>query len=113
MKTPEELAKKYADKHALTGTGTIEKKCFLAGYQAAKEINSSNNSNGWISVKDGVPERRKGVLFLHRSYGHNIGFYDLECRKPGYEWFSMEWTDVPSAGVTHWMPLPQPPKEEA
>jgi len=37
MKTPEELAKKYADKHALTGTGTIEKKCFLAGYQAGYE----------------------------------------------------------------------------
>jgi hypothetical protein len=36
IKTPEELAKKYADKHALTGTGTIEKKCFLAGFELAK-----------------------------------------------------------------------------
>jgi hypothetical protein len=68
--------------------------------------------NGWISVKDRLPERRKGVLFIHRSYGHNIGFYDSEGRGPGYEWFSMEWIDVPSSGVTHWMPLPAAPEEE-
>lgn len=81
-----------------------------------EDVIAARSSKGilhnWISVKDRLPERRKGVLFLHRSYGHNIGFYDSECRKPGYEWFSMEWTDVPTAGVTHWMPLPSSPEDE-
>ena len=57
MKTPEQMAEEY-------GASPHEKDAFLAGYQAAMNSpgkpdgwNSSNNSNGWISVKDRLPTR--------------------------------------------------------
>ena len=49
----------------------------------------------WISVKDRLPEK--------------IGEHILVCYSDG--WVCDQYTPV-DAGVTHWMPLPQPPKGE-
>lgn len=116
------------------------RKDFLAGYQAARDqfgdtskvmnspedpdscehildmekmvdVNSSNNSNGWISVKDRLPEENQTVLIYtdkHETYMARI--YDN----------NEAWPISNSCGCcgseekfTHWMPLPQPPKEES
>ena len=59
----------------------------------------------WISVKDSFPEdERQMELFAVVRYGSkDNGFVD--CRR-----FCCDqcWLDD---GVTHWMPLPEPPKE--
>lgn len=56
----------------------------------------------WISVEDRLPER-EGMYLAHTSHGRTmICFYvDYYCNgKPDWE----------RHDVTHWMPLPKPPK---
>jgi Protein of unknown function (DUF551) len=91
--------------------------------------NSSNNSNGWISVKDRLPEDGTGWLTVYGSIP-NLRFFV----GPGYyDYAKKEWlsrflnyrartdaanlvTDqieyLPFEQVTHWMPLPKPPEEK-
>jgi len=109
---------------------------FLAGYQAAKDqfsdtskvMNSPEDSdscehildmskmvdvNGWISVKDRLPEYHLDVLFLQKG--------DCSCFV-GWRAEKDQWVDHSESGMhdkcikrgfTHWMPLPKPPREEA
>lgn len=97
----------------------------------------------WISVKDKLPESTKTVLCVGRKGKHQfVGFYtkgkdvevadhdgfgDNDCSdnskdycylKPG--WFEEEETPQSEydytychRNVTHWMPLPEPPKTES
>ena len=67
----------------------------------------------WISVKDRLPEEGEYVLCVLK--GFNYGGKIQVCKfvpadkfkdKPYFEHFR---NGFPS--VTHWMPLPQPPKE--
>jgi hypothetical protein len=80
--------------------------------------------SSWISVKDRLPELEQQVLVY--AVGKIDGFigdavYAL-CERyvfrffndsPGYETWSIPWdyfhTDYE---ITHWMPLPESPKEE-
>ena len=71
----------------------------------------------WISVKDRLPEDNVDVIVYavsnnggytivitfhtHKLYGLNI-----EGWAPPWQYFFMNYT------ITHWMPLPEPPKEE-
>ena len=71
----------------------------------------------WISVKDGLPEDDVRVLvcgnggdeshviaitqYTHRKYGYNIEGWIEPWQ---YFFYNYE--------ITHWMPLPEPPKEE-
>lgn len=62
--------------------------------------------NKWISIKDRLPERYKRVLVLTKFNMH------FEAHHHGEE--IPEWEDnncVPLDDITHWMPLPNPPKE--
>ena len=65
----------------------------------------------WISVKDHLPEEGKVVL----RYGNNIEKYEVDYivtfdeREPSYIWAGVLVDDY--LKVTHWMPLPEPPKE--
>jgi hypothetical protein len=131
-KTPEQMAEEYcASPH--------EKDAFLAGYQAAMnspekqdscehildmekmvDVNSSNNSNGWISVKDRLPEIPENdysnrVLLLRADRFIVIARIEKCVRfvRPLQEALIVE-TDNgdPIEEFTHWMPLPAPPKEE-
>ena len=52
----------------------------------------------WISVKDRLPEERKRVLV------YNEGGITIAWRDKG------EWDDI-FLTVTHWQPLPEPPKD--
>lgn len=66
-------------------------------------------SPGWISVEDQMPDIGQRILatdgmFVGEAYlrGHQKSFY-----RP----YEAEWNRVFDNPVTHWMPLPQPPKE--
>lgn len=66
----------------------------------------------WISVKDLLPESREDVLcvaFWHEKYQTQIGWYSS---------INNIWHIITPAGdkseieVSHWMPLPEPPKQK-
>lgn len=67
----------------------------------------------WINVKDKMPENRVTVLFCTEDVNTPAmiplqGFYDSVNKIwMGYLW-SQQRTDV-----THWMPLPEPPKKQS
>ena len=61
----------------------------------------------WISVKDGLPKNGKeGVLIALRW-----GEVDIGLCEDG-RWDSEFVNEYEDGEVTHWMPLPQPPKGE-
>ena len=61
----------------------------------------------WISVKDGLPESGKeGVLIALRWGEVDIGW----CEDG--RWRSEFVNEYEDGEVTHWMPLPKPPKGE-
>jgi hypothetical protein len=74
--------------------------------------------NGWISVKDRLPELRQEVLVWYDN-GYEVAYLQkFEPPKLQYPQFNnvemFEWCfgDFEDFDVTHWMPLPEPPKEE-
>lgn len=61
----------------------------------------------WISVEDRLPEEETEVLcYLGNALGKGIV---VAFRRHG-DWYFDGWK-CPT--VTHWMPLPEPPKEES
>ena len=156
MKTPEEMAEEFFENWQPEKPKYIRPKarqyalekvteCFLAGYQAAMnspekqdscehildmekmvDVNSSNNSNGWVSVKDRNPAVKTMVLVCHKNFGIQMGYLDENSVKPcRNHWIVYvreheEWTgnNIPKTGkyeyvnISHWQPLPAPPKEE-
>ena len=61
----------------------------------------------WISVKERLPEVYKTVL-TYGKHGVLVDYYSGEKSELGNPLFM-----IMGAKVTHWMPLPEPPKEDA
>jgi len=120
MKTPEELAEEYADTqhYDVDQEWSDSYRGFLAGYQAA--------APQWISVKDRLPEDSSFVVVwcckqLPLEVGNILMLAKFE--RPNWRdqptWLVVNGFDrhlkdgeYYSCIVTHWMPLPAPPKEE-
>ncbi len=85
---------------------------FQAGYKAAEELLTivGKKTSQWISVKDRMPKADDFCLV-------NTEFDRVRIAQ--YGWESWRFNDAysssehPKSYVTHWMPLPQPPKEES
>jgi hypothetical protein len=119
MKTPEELAEEFVNQED-TGSDTFAhglRNGFLAGYRAASELNSSNNSNGWISVKDRLPEADELVICFGRAFCQNGPSVEQGRYNKWGQWQNCEWDGCGGYEyfdeVTHWMPLPKPPEKES
>lgn len=64
----------------------------------------------WISVEERLPtDRLKKYLVAFRDAGGSI--VDMARYFPSDGWTCDNW-DVPQNLITHWMPLPEPPKED-
>lgn len=75
------------------------------------DVNSLNNSKSWISVKNEMPPKDMLVYFYAPKKGFypNVlfGFWDND------RWYvGGEVRPILSKDVTHWMYIPEPPKEE-
>ena len=80
----------------------------------------------WISVKDRLPKKDGAYLVTTNSFGdrqsvklrwfakdgENVDAYDLAGQKNVWYLYDIECGYVSIKTVTHWMPLPQPPKGE-
>jgi hypothetical protein len=67
----------------------------------------------WISVEERLPEDREHVLMRIPGYDLHEGLY---LTVTGFEYYDKAtkpwaWKNVDGL-VTHWMPMPKPPKEE-
>ena len=70
----------------------------------------------WISVEDRLPDQSGEVLVIASgSPQKNITLncaYELAEYDPYDGWIMEMWPEWEDAVVTHWMPMPQPPKGE-
>ena len=84
---------------------------FVAGHLLANGVTlqdvPDNDVGKWISVKDRLPEEFTNVLVcdVHDDY---VGKW--EYKRNGI--WDNEGFSFYSSDITHWMPLPQPPKGE-
>lgn len=83
------------------------------------------HGDGWVSVEERLPEENLEVLIVAKGWDKTPPYY-LGClhhMKPVTSWLtgitSAEsdwlihgWSYLRSPEVTHWRPLPEPPKEE-
>ena len=81
-------------------------------------------SNEWISVKDRLPKKNGKYLCYNIcliggigifSFAKNlkkVGINDFMFRKSGWYAYDSECGFYEVSNVTHWMPLPEPPKED-
>lgn len=88
-KTPEEMAEEYAELMSFDVRG--HQRGFLTGYKAAQQ---------WISVKDRLPDDGVEVIVVK----------DGKSYPAWHETGPFGWSV--GGKVTHWMPLPEAPKEE-
>lgn len=68
----------------------------------------------WISVKDRLPPWQGKKVLVVNGHG-DVRIYALWKREYGNKW---TWLDERGKfnhvnDITHWMPLPEPPKEES
>lgn len=68
---------------------------------------SDEASNSWISVQDKLPPLGQPVI-VYREYAWGEAKVEQGCRDLG-GWWRVYGTRTKR--ITHWMPLPQPPKE--
>lgn len=76
---------------------------------AADMLEQDAEKTSWISVKDRLPEDDATYLVYGRNgYGIVFAVYYGDG-----EWLTCDDLTNITRFVTHWMPLPEPPKEEA
>jgi hypothetical protein len=71
------------------------------------ELDRLKEANRWIPVTEKLPDEQQDVLIWFDRCGgdKDIGWYSTKRKA----WFVRSW--LLNYNVTHWMPLPEPPKE--
>ena len=69
----------------------------------------------WISVKERLPEEEMGCLVAYawngKYHARDVTTY-FKASNTGKLHWAIEFGSGQSIKVTHWMPLPDPPKEK-
>ena len=81
----------------------FEEAVYLADYLVKNGVTVQE----WISVKDGLPESGKESVLIGLRWGE----VDIGWCEDG-RWRSEFVNEYEDGEVTHWMPLPNPPKGE-
>ena len=78
-------------------------------YLADYLISNGVTVQEWISVNDRLPEEKVNcIVYYKHAYCDNDDYWAIGICFYDGDKFKMDW----SYKVTHWMPLPQPPKGE-
>lgn len=72
----------------------------------AGSLAGEKRKDEWISVKERLPERNQSVLVFAKNE-----IYALLYERNDKWWGEAGWATTEKWGITHWMPLPEPPKE--
>ena len=73
-------------------------------------INNGVTVQEWISVTERLPEETGRYLTANKRWDDKIDVFDLWF--DGGFWYIDDEDDMFDYEVTHWMPLPEPPKGE-
>jgi hypothetical protein len=93
----------------------IDANALLDAYDAAHKgppggarelIANAPTANGWISVKDRMPEQCDDYLINTKTFV-TVGWYNGDN-----EWIATDGSCYGDGYVTHWQEMPEPPKEE-
>lgn len=96
--------------------------CEIADHLIANGVTLDNHvsSSKWIPVTERLPEDDlvkdskvkliKVLVFYKNSMG--VPVVRTQIRQKGYRYHRDEWGWVKFEPITHWMPLPEPPKED-
>jgi hypothetical protein len=77
-----------------------------------EEQRETQDNNGWVSVNERLPEERfMAVLIFNASLPHYMQCVQQAAWFQQTGTFKIEATGEHTNDVTHWMPLPQPPKQ--
>ena len=112
----------YQSKNNNRHSGTIlrlshdnEHRHFLAMIDAAPTVDVSPDTK-WISVKERLPEVGEGYAVVVSGKPCRNVTLDNAIEMAAYDqdegWILEMWPEWTNANITHWMPLPEPPKEE-
>ncbi|EOG2812684.1 DUF551 domain-containing protein [Salmonella enterica] len=77
--------------------------------------NSPAIPDGWVSCSERMPDDKQYVWF----FGESRGFAGRDTLEGYYDWSRNKWWAVthigeePASKVTHWMPLPEPPRQDS
>jgi len=95
--------------YAATAETTRKTRALLDAADAIEELLAAVPK--WVSVEERLPEKHVEVLICTEDYGKNeLGFANTAVWD-GSEWIET-WNRKESIPyVSHWMPLPAPPKE--
>ena len=67
----------------------------------------------WIPVTEQLPDFEGCLLCMRKAFvGDKLRYQDILYYEEGTFYMEFEDTPIPTEAITHWMPLPQPPKEE-
>lgn len=83
--------------------------------EAAELIEGLLAERRWIPVTERLPEPDTQVLAIVSGRWENITFdraYELASWSADEGWIMEAWPDLEDPEVTHWTPLPEPPKGE-
>jgi len=79
--------------------------------RALSRIQELESQARWIPVSERLPDAHEWYLVSENTTDDtivNMGFFDAVADSDGHVWIV---GDGDSCGVTHWMPLPEPPKD--
>ena len=99
------------EKEALECTSELAHDALVLIRHLDERIKELEEGPKWISVKDRLPERtgEEYIVYITSNDGEKCVTCDHLVCSSRKHWFLFDGAD---AFVTHWMPMPEPPKEE-
>ena len=70
------------------------------------------NPYEWISVEDRLPNKNQDVLIYRGNHIGDMMYVYTYLGNNEWEDEYGYWTRTDDEGITHWQPLPEPPKED-
>lgn len=66
----------------------------------------------WINVKDGQPNHGDDVLIIDKNNRMAVATYNSSHESDQWRWYTKHCCGRELNIITHWIPLPEPPKDE-